>query len=139
MITNKYKINYISKQHLTAENIKEVEIAILNFKLMQEDRENNTKFGEIVVYVHNTLKISKLNWFEKTEFLALRITDSTKEVFNIILMYKSQNLSKEDNYKLMKEVLFTSDKSENILLVGNWNTFQNIKILVIKMKLLSME
>ena len=34
------------------------------------------------------LKISNLNWFEKTESLALRITVSNNEAFQIICVYR---------------------------------------------------
>ena len=81
------------------ENVKEEEIAILKFKLIQ-------KIGKIIdleeaaIYVHNTLKISKLDWFKKNESLALKMTDPNNKVFDIIWIYRSPNLNKKDNYIL---------------------------------------
>ena len=43
-------------------------------------------FEETAIYVHNIFKISKLNWFGKTESLALRITDSNNEFFDKVRM-----------------------------------------------------
>ena len=36
-----------------------------NFKLIREDRKNNTNFAGSIIHVHKTLTISKLHWFEK--------------------------------------------------------------------------
>ena len=67
-----------------------------------------------------------MNWFEKKkkESLALRITDSNNQVVGIICKYKYSFLSKEDDYKLqeqLNEIFFTSDKTENIKMVGDFN------------------
>ena len=56
------------------------------------------------IHVNNTLRISKLNWLAKTESLALRITDSERKFWDVIYKYRSLNFSKEDNYKLQKQL-----------------------------------
>ena len=61
LIAHKYKIIYITETHLSAKNEKEAEIAKSNFKLIREDRKNDTNFRRTSVYIRNTLKISKVN------------------------------------------------------------------------------
>ena len=55
--------------------------------------------------------------------LALRITDSIKEVFDIICIFRSPNWSKEEYILLqqLNKVPFTSDNSENIIMVEDFN------------------
>ena len=67
------------------------------------------------------MKISKSNWLEKVESLALRKIDV--EDFDIICIYRFPNLSKEEYIlqELLNKVPFTSDKPENIIIVGDFN------------------
>ena len=61
-LVNKYKIIRIPETLLSAENVKEAEIAILNFKSIQEDRKNTVFFRGGLLFMY---KISKLILFEK--------------------------------------------------------------------------
>ena len=61
----KYKIICITETHLSAENIKEAEIAIPHFELLEEDRKNINFFSGSDIYVHSTLKISKFICYKK--------------------------------------------------------------------------
>ena len=72
------KIICITETHLSAENVKELEIEIPKFKLIWEDMKNKTNFGETL---YNTLKHIKWIGLKK---LILRIQ---KTVLRIIMKF----------------------------------------------------
>ena len=51
LIANKSKMICITETDLSDENVKEAEIAIPNFELVQEDRKNNTNFRRTDFYL----------------------------------------------------------------------------------------
>ena len=123
-VANQYKIICITESHLAPENVTEAEVSIPNFRTFREDRSDNSGFGGSVIYVHNSLKVSKLDWFAKTESLAVKIHTSNDKILNVICVYRSPNLTKVENNLMLDQldkVPFTSAHFENILMVGDFN------------------
>lgn len=123
-IASKYKVICITESCLSADHVADAEVSIPNFKMFREDRSDNSGFGGSVIFVHNSLNVSKLDWFEKSESLAVKINVSSGKILNVICVYRSPNLTKEENNKLLGQldkVPFTSVQSENIIMVGDFN------------------
>ena len=58
-----------------------------NFNVYREDRVGNKKGGGSVIYVRNTFSVEKLNWFQETESIALKIVADSSELY-IVLLYE---------------------------------------------------
>ena len=61
---------------------------------------------------------------KKTEPLSLRIIDSHNVIFYITRQYRSSDLRFENDYNLLEQlnkISFTSGKSENIIIAGDFN------------------
>ena len=123
-IAKKYRIICIVESHLSSLNVEEAEVTIPNFRVFREDRKNNSGFGGSVIFVHNSLKVSKLDWFENTESLAVKVHISNDKIVNVVCVYRSPNLTKAENNKLLNQldkVPFLSEQLENIIMVGDFN------------------
>ena len=122
-IAKKYKVICVTETHFSSKSIEEAEVEIPNFNIFREDRSENSSFGGSVIYVHKSLSVTKLDWFDKSESLAVKITISNK-ILNVICVYRSPNLTKAQNSKLLnqlRKVPFTAETCENIVMVGDFN------------------
>ena len=123
-IANKYKVICVTESHLSAESVEDAEVSIPNFQIFREDRTDNSGFGGSVIYTHNSLNVSKLDWFEKSESLAVNINMTNDQFLNIICVYRSPNLKYNENNRLLNQlnnVPFASAEFENIIMVGDFN------------------
>lgn len=123
-IAQKYKIICVTETHLSNSSIEEAEVSLPNFTMFREDRSDNSGFGGSAIFVHKSLTVSKLDWFDKTESVAVKVTFSNKNSMEIICVYRSPNLTKTQNNKLLSQlgkVPFTSPDFPNIIMVGDFN------------------
>ena len=123
LIAKKYKAICIVESHCS-DSIEDAEISIPDFQIFREDRTDNSGFGGSVIYTHNSLNVSKLDWFEKSESLAVKINMTNDQFLNIICVYRSPNLKYNENNRLLNQlnnVPFASAEFENIIMVGEFN------------------
>ena len=95
-----------------------------NFSIFREDRSDKSCFGGSAIFVHNSLTVTKLDWFKNTESVAVNVRFSNKKSMEIICVYRSPNLTKQENNKLLSQlekVPFTSPDFPNIIMVGDFN------------------
>ena len=95
-----------------------------NFSIFREDRSDNSGFGGSAIFVHSSLNVSKLDWFKNTESVAVNVRISNKKSMQVICVYRSPNLSKPQNNKLLSQlenVPFNSPDFPNIIMVGDFN------------------
>lgn len=74
--------------------------------------------------MHNSLNVSKLDWFENSESLAVRVNVTSETILNVICVYRSPNLTKVENTNLLNQlekVPFSSAPFENVIMVGDFN------------------
>ena len=95
-------------------DILDAEVTIPNFNIFREDRSNGTRYGGSAIYVHKSLKVERLDWFNGLESLAVNIvTESIR--FNVVCLYRSTSLVDiRDNSELLKAL--------DSLPVGGWST-----------------
>ena len=123
ILHKKYKAGIIcvTETHSTKE-ICDAEMSIPNFDLFREDRASNIKGGGSAIYIHKNFHAEKLNWFENTETVALKVQLPTMELY-VICLYRSPSLkSVEENEKLLSQIAnIPTDGGRNIILVGDLN------------------
>ena len=62
-------------------------MTIPNFNIFREDRSNGTRYGGSAIYVHKSLKVERLDWFNGLESLAVNIvTESIRFFFFFFFM-----------------------------------------------------
>lgn len=105
-------------------HIEEAEVSLPNFSIFREDRSDNSAFGGSAIFVHNSLTVSKLDWFKNTESVAVNVSFSNKTSMQVICVYRSPNSSRIENNRLLSQlenVPFTSPDFQNIVMVGDVN------------------
>ena len=92
-----------------------------NFEVFREDRSTGSGGGS-AIYVRKDLKAEKLNWFENTETIALKVQLPSMELY-VICLYRSPSLkSVEENEKLLSQIAqIPTDCEKNIVVVGDLN------------------
>ena len=111
----------ISETWLSSD-VTDAEVGIPNFNIVREDRSNNTRHGGSAIYVHKSLNVEKLNWFNGLESVAVRITmDSFK--FSVVCLYRSTSLVDiKYNSDLLKAMESLSvPLEEELVIVGDVN------------------
>ena len=111
----------ITETHLS-EEISDAEMSVPNFHLYREDRAPKSKWGGSAIYVKKDFNVSKLDWFNGSESIALKINYNSFEIY-IICIYRSPSLKTvEDNEKLLTQLAnVPTDCDKNIIIVGDLN------------------
>ena len=104
--------------------IEEAEVSLPNFSIFREDRSDKSGFGGSAIFVHNSLTVTKLDWFKNTESVAINVGFSNRKSIDVLCVYRSPNLTRTENTKLLSQlqkVPFTSPEFPNIIMVGDFN------------------
>ena len=116
-----FKFLAITETHLNSE-IKDAEIAMPNYNVFREDRCSGAKGGGSAMYVDNSLPSVKLDWFDGSESIALKISlDQT--CLYVVCLYRSPSLkTEEENEKLLSQISKIPTEGENnVIVMGDLN------------------
>ena len=107
--------------HFTSDLL-DAELAIPNFELFREDRASGKKGGGSAIYVRKDFHAEKLDWFQDTDTIALKIKLASIELY-VICMYRSTAFKTiEENEKLLSQIsCIPTDCDKNIVVVGDLN------------------
>ena len=121
-----FDIFSVTETHLSS-NVSDSEISINGYTLYRRDRQSHSKGGGVVVYVKDSLLVSRRTDLESTNvegvWLEIFITKSR----NILLgsLYRppvgSQHLSNNFNVELEESINLAASESKEILLIGDLN------------------
>ena len=111
----------MTETHLT-NDILDGEISLPNFNLFREDRTPKSEWGGSAIYVNKNFKVTRLNWFEGTESIALRINSQSFELY-IACIYRSTSLKtiEENDILLTQLANIPTDCDKNVIVVGDIN------------------
>ena len=111
----------LTETHLT-NDILDGEITIPNFEVFREDRFPKSKFGGSAIYVKKDFKVTRLNWFNGSESIALRVNSPSSEIY-IICIYRSPSRKTiETNEVLLTQLAnIPTDCDKNVVVVGDLN------------------
>jgi|TARA_B110000196_G_C21147904_1_gene667753 hypothetical protein len=111
----------VTESKLT-DDIRDAEVSIPNFYVYREDRTPKSKSGGSAIYVRKDFNVSKLDWFNGSESIALKINSQSFEIY-IICIYRSPSLRTiDENEKLLTQLANVPiDCDKNIVIVGDVN------------------
>ena len=120
LTTGKYKAICVTETHF--QGIPNPAIEIPQFELFREDRQVGRK-GSSAIYIHKSYSAKQLNFFHHMESLALRVSNDEGHSFILVCLYRSSNISIDENQNIINEVhrLCKSMSNEDILIMGDVN------------------
>ena len=100
-------------------DIQEGEISIPNFDLYREDRVPKSKSGGSAIYVNKDFKVTRLNWFNGSESIALRVNSQSVEIYIICIYRSPSRRTIEENEILLTQLAnIPTDCDKNVVVVG---------------------
>ena len=99
----KFKIICVTETHFNSE-INDAEIAIPNYVVHREDRCGNKNGGGSAIYTHNSLLVEKLNWFEGSESIAIKVSLDNTDLYMVCLYRSPSFVTLEQNEKLLSQI-----------------------------------
>ena len=77
----------------------DAEVSIPNFNIFREDRQGGKKGGGSAIYVKKDFVAEKMNWFQGTESVAVKVKFQSFDLY-VVCLYRSPSLkSLEENAK----------------------------------------
>ena len=111
----------VTESHLT-NDIQDGEISIPNFDLYREDRAPKSKSGGSAIYVHKDFKVTRLNWFNGSESIALRVNSQSFEIYIVCIYRSPSRRTIEANEILLTQLAnIPTDCDKNVVVVGDLN------------------
>ena len=103
-------------------DVYDAEVSIPNYKIFREDRADNTKWGGSVIFVQKEFSAEKLDWFQGTESIAVKVKLASIELY-VVCLYRSPSLTTmEANQKLLSQIgQIPTDIEKNVIILGDLN------------------
>ena len=103
-------------------SILDAEVSIPNYTIFREDRGGGRNGGGSAIFVKNDFVAEKLDWFNGSESIALKVKFPSVDLY-VICLYRSPSLkTMEQNQKLLSQIAqIPSECDNNVLLMGDIN------------------
>ena len=111
----------VTETHLT-DKILDGEISIPNFDVIREDRKPISKSGGSAIFTKKDFKATKLNWFNETESVAVKVNSQSFEIIIVCIYRSPSHKTITENEKLLTQLAnIPTDGDQNIVIVGDLN------------------